>query len=176
MGHAWVGHAWVAAAELSPTHFLAYLLPSVLAQLPLGQSCNKGTGLSLLSTWRDYKQHSERHKAGMIPEHQGPIAHKRNIHDSQCRAVMPPEPGLAACQHQLPQSLEPPSSLQGPSTQHWAAWAFARAGTSERGRESSAMENPVWAAYNWADVVAPERQLGNTAIRGGIFPLPLPAS
>lgn len=122
------------------------------------------------------KQHSERHKAGMIPEHQGPIAHKRNIHDSQCRAVMPPEPGLAACQHQLPQSLEPPSSLQGPSTRHWAAWAFARAGTSERGRESSAMENPVWAAYNWADVVALERQLGNTAIRGGIFPLPLPAS
>lgn len=54
--------------------------------------------------------------------------------------------------------------------------AFARVGPSERGRESSAMENPVWAAYNWADVVALERQLGNTAIRGGIFPLPLPAS
>lgn len=73
-----------------------------------------------------------------------------------------------------------------PSTQHWAVWApwsqegsllaFARAGALEWGRESSAMENPVWAAYNWVDVVGLVRQLGNTAIRGGIFPLPLPAS
>lgn len=54
--------------------------------------------------------------------------------------------------------------------------AFTRTGTSERGKESSAMESPVWAAYNWADVVALEQQSGNTAIRGGIFPLPLPAS
>lgn len=51
--------------------------------------------------------------------------------------------------------------------------AFARAGTSEQGKESSAMESPVWTAYNRADV---EQQSGNTMIRGGIFPLPLPAS
>lgn len=104
---------------------------------------------------------------------------------------MLPESRLAACQHQLPQALGPASFLSAPMNRtegpkHWAAWApwnqggslraSARAGSSERGRESSAMENPVWAAYNWADVVALERQLGNTAIRGGIFPLPLPAS
>lgn len=54
-------------------------------------------------------------------------------------------------------------------------FTFAKAGAPEPGRESSAIENLVWAACNWVDVVALEQQLGNTAIRGGIFPLPLPA-